>query len=134
VRDSAYSGELPDARHVYGRDYEGALRQAIWKNKAQEKYIRIRAWWSFNSAYRGDPIKDFNLPSEQEANLRRLLQLLDTNDPDTSITRAEILRELGQFDECLNELDQAFDDAYSRVVDSIKRLAKGRTRQVGTIG
>ena len=131
-RDSARRS-LPIAEQVYGSHYEDALRQALWKNKEQEKYIRIRAWWSFNNAYRGHPIEGFSLPPEQKANLRGLLHLLDTNDPDTSIMRAEILRELGEFDECLRVLDQAFNDRYLQVVDIIRRLAKSGNRQVAAI-
>ena len=138
VRDSEFFRDpakrsLPNAKRVYARNYENTLRQALWKNKAQEKYIRIRAWWSFNSSYRSHPTKDFTLPFEQEANLRSLLQLLDTNDPYTSIIKAEILRELGEFNESLAVIDQTFDDRYLQVVDVIKRLAKSGNRQVGTI-
>ena len=33
-------------------DYEGAMRRGFWKTKSQEKYIRIRAWWSSNHIHR----------------------------------------------------------------------------------
>ena len=138
MRDSQYFRDaerrsLPDAKQVHGRDNDDLLHQAFWKSEAQEKYIRIRAWWSFNSAYRGHATEEFNLSPEQEANLLRLLQLLSTNDPDESITRAEVLRELGQFDNCLKQLDQPFEERYLAAVDTIKRLAMCKKRMVGTI-
>ena len=73
----------------------------IMRNLPVGKYIRIRAWWSFNDAYRRRAAEDFRVPPDQETNLRRLLQLLDTNHPEKSIMKAEILRELGEFDPCL---------------------------------
>jgi hypothetical protein len=97
---------LPDAETVRGRAYEDALRQAIWTNEGQEKYVRIRAWWSFNNPYRGQADDQSSLPTEQEENLLSLLKLLSANHWDDRITTAEIFRELGQFDECLEELNQ----------------------------
>jgi hypothetical protein len=61
------------------------------------------------------------------------LELLVTNDPDTSMMKAEIPRELGQFGECLGELCQAFDDAHLRVVEAIKGLAESGKRRVERI-
>jgi hypothetical protein len=124
---------LPEAKPVYGPLYEDALHQAPWKTSAQEKYLRIRAWWSFNSAYRGKVTKKFIISPEQETNLLRLLQLLDANNPDESIMKAEIFRELGHFDECLKQLDQPVDDKYRMIVDTIKKLATCKKRQVVTI-
>ena len=106
VYDEAGRGALPDAREVRGSDYEEALSRAPWKSVVQEQYVRIRAWWSFNDAYRGQVDDQSNLPPRQEENLLRLLELLSANRWDDRITKAEILRELGRFDECLEELNQ----------------------------
>ncbi len=110
--------------------YEDVLRKKIWKNIAQEKYIRIRAWWAFNNTYRDDKTKSFDISAEQKENFLRLLILLDDNDIDTSIKKAEILRQLGRFDECLKELDSIPDDTAPRIAGAIKRLAICKKRQV----
>jgi hypothetical protein len=47
--------------------------------------------------------------------------------------KAEIFRELGHFDECLKQLDQPVDDKYRMIVDTIKKLATCKKRQVVTI-
>ena len=94
---------------------------------------RIRAWFSFNYSDRDCTSEKFNLPPEQEANLRRLLQVLDTNEPTETIMKAEILRELGQFDQCLKQLNQSFDDMYMPAVSAIKKLATRKTRRAKTI-
>ena len=135
MRDSEYfqnseRRSLSEAKQVCSRDYEDLLRQKQWNNQTQEKYIRIRACWAFNAVYRFQPEEEFNMLAEQEENLRRLLQLLDTNKQDSLVMKAEILRELGQFDECLEAADQVCDGRYSEVVDTIRNLAKSGTRQV----
>jgi hypothetical protein len=126
-------GSLPPAERVRGSQYEDLLRQAIWKTEAQEKYVRVRAWWSFNSPYRGQITDEFKMPPEQKQNLLRLLQLLDTNAPSDSIMKGEILRELGRFDECLKHLEQPFEDRYLPAVDTIRKLANCENRQVAPI-
>ena len=130
ISDSEYfNGDehrsLPLVDEVRRDRYQEALRQAPWNDQDQEKYVRIRAWWSFNIAYR-DPRfmtspwpgeqeearqreelrrKD-GLPPEQEDNLRRLSVLLDADNLEEQILNAEILRELGEFEVCLKRLDQ----------------------------
>lgn len=89
--------------------YEDALQQELWKTEAQEKLIRIRAWWSFNNDYREQATEEFNLSPEQESNLFKILPLLDQNDLVESVMKAEVLRELGQFEECLKQLDPLID-------------------------
>jgi hypothetical protein len=124
---------LPNAEKLDGRDYDILVLLSFWKSEAQEKHIRIRAWWSFNDAYRFGQPEKFSMSPEQEANLIRLLELLDTNDPGESITRAEILRGLGQFDSCLQELNRPIEERYVMAVDTIKDLAIRKERKVGTI-
>lgn len=49
------------------------------------------------------------------------------------ITKAEVFRELGQFDECLKLLNQPFSDMYLPTVATIKNLADSGKRMVGQI-
>jgi hypothetical protein len=125
--------ELGSPQPFFTDHYEDALHQELWKTEAQEKYIRIRAWWSFNNTYREKTTTEINLTPEQEANLLKLLQLLNKDNPETSIMKAEVFRELGQFDECLKQLDQPFDIRYLSAVNAIKKLANCKKRHVGTI-
>ena len=125
--------ELGSPQPFFTAHYEDALRQELWETEAQEKYIRIRAWWSFNNGYREQTTEKFNLSSEQEANLLKLLQLLNKDNPETSIMKAEVFRELGQFDECIKQLNQPFDIKYLPAVNTIKKLANCKKRYVGMI-
>ena len=125
---------FPNSGWVQGHHYEDMVRQSFWRNPEEEKYIRKRAWWLHNSAYRDDSTQEFRLTTEQEENMRRLVQLLDTDDPDESLMKAEILRELGQFDECLKLLANPFDERLLQTVNVIKDLAHNRKRKVELLG
>lgn len=63
-------------------------------------------------------------------NLKALSALLDETEPNQRIIKAEIARELGDFDECLLLLSNMVDKSYEFVVDSIKKLAEGKVRAV----
>jgi len=138
VRDRDYcldsdKQSFPRAEWVEGRHYEDMVRQSFWRTGDEEKYIRIRAWWSCNSPYRDDSTQEFRLSAEQEENLRRLLRLLDADDPHGSLMKAEIFRELGQFEECLKQLAQPFGERYLLAVNTISKLANEKQRKVGLI-
>ena len=139
IRDSEYfmdaeKKSLPGAGWVQGHHYEDMVRQSFWRTPDVEKYIRIRAWWSSNSPYRENPTQEFRLSTEQEDNLRRLLELLDADDPHESLMKAEILRELGEFKECLKLLAKPFEEMFLPTVDAIKALAHDRKRKVELLG
>jgi hypothetical protein len=139
IRDRDYfldseKKSLAGAGWIQGHHFEDMVRQSFWRNPEEEKYIRIRAWWSSNSPNRDGPSQEFRLSTEQEENLRRLLELLDADDPNESLMKAEIFRELGQFDECLKLLANPFDERFLQTVDAIKDLAHDRKRKVELLG
>ncbi len=136
---------MPDALGMGLLIYEDAIKARIWRTEEQERYIRIRLWWLYNSDYykvrhrpwwllireRGEQHnEEFVLSSEQEENLRRLLTLTDSPDPDMLIMRAEIFRELGEFGKCVEVLNKITDDRLQVAVDVIMRLARSGERRV----
>jgi hypothetical protein len=136
IKYAANSSErsFPNSGWVQGHQFEDMVRQSFWRNSEEEKYIRIRAWWSHNSVYRDDPTLEVRLSAEQENNLRLLLQLLDADDPNETLTKAEILRELGEFDECLELLAEPINERCARAIDVIKELARDKKRKVELLG
>ncbi len=102
--------------------------QALPKEK--EFYLRMRCWWNANDAWRrlSDPKPAFS--PEQVKNLKSLSALLDESLPGQRILKAEIARELGQFDECLLLLSYQFDEGYDWAVGFIKKLAEEKVRAV----
>lgn len=146
---------LPTQNLLGMKNFISLLHEEFWETKAQEKYIRIRAWWSYNDIYRGKAYNeffqipnidfmsgmqrkdmtedDFKLSFEGKDNLLKLLPLLDTSNLKEIITKSEVFRELGQFDECIKLLDQPFNDRFLPIVNTIKNLAIGKKQMVGQI-
>ena len=73
-------------------------------SKEKERYLRIRAWWKSNDKRRGSQ-GNLSLSDDEKDNLNRLFKLLSSGEHD--LTKAEIKRELGEFDAAKKILDQS---------------------------
>jgi hypothetical protein len=87
---------------------------AVKNNKEKEKIVRQRIWWTFNDRIREH--KNYFIREEEEnlwkQNCQRLIELFDTTDESQKIMTAELHRNLGEFDVCMeiiNTLDKNFD-------------------------
>jgi hypothetical protein len=98
--------------------------------RKQEKYLRFRAWWAANDAWRSVPNPNPVFSKKQVENLKALSALLDESDQDQRIFKAEIARELGNFDECLLLLSYQFEKGYDWAVGFIRKLAEEKVRAV----
>jgi hypothetical protein len=91
------------------------LEMDIVKNdKEKEKIVRQRIWWTFNDRLRNN--KEIFVQENDEVlweqNCRRLVELFDTTDVNQKIMTAELHRNLGEFESCMeliNSLDSNFD-------------------------
>jgi hypothetical protein len=92
--------------------------------KDKEIYLRMRAWWAANDAWRRLPDPKPAFSKEQVKNLEALSALFDESLPGHRILKAEIARELGNFAECLLILSYQFEEGYEYVVGFIKKLAE----------
>lgn len=94
-------------------DYYLALEK-IKLNKKNEIFIRIRIWWEFNNKLR-DGDKTFDLQEERhwEKNCERLLELLKPTNINMQITIAELYRNLGAFEKCMELIQAINDDDYA---------------------
>jgi hypothetical protein len=102
----------------------------------KEIYVRTRAWWSANDRKRDRDPNDSSeeeFSTEQKTNLLRLRDLLDDVNASDRLMKAEIARELGQFDEALALLDFSFSKGMSVYVTTIKKLAEDKIKQVRAI-
>jgi hypothetical protein len=102
-------------------------------SKDKEIYLRMRAWWSANNAWRWVPNATPAFSEAQVKNLQALSALLDESEPGQRILKAEIAREMGNFEECLRLLSYQFEDGYEAPVGFIKRLADVKVRGVQTL-
>ena len=99
----------------------------------KEIYLRITAWRSANDVWRRIPNATPAFSKNQEQNLKALSDMLDEKEPNQRILKAEIARELGNFDECLGLLSHPFDERYGYAVGFIKKLAEEKVRVVRSI-
>ena len=99
----------------------------------KEMFLRVAAWRSANDAWRRNPNATPAFSKDQEQNLKALSEMLDETEPNQRILKAEIARELGEFDECLGLLSHPFDERYGHAVGFIKKLAEDKVRVVRSI-
>ena len=96
----------------------------------KELYVRVSAWRSANDAWRRVPNATPAFSKDQVQNLKSLSDMLDEKEPNQRILKAEIARELGNFDECLGLLSYQFDEGFAHAVGFIKKLAEEKVRVV----
>ena len=109
----------PDLNDFYSTLASGNL------NKQKEHYIRLRVWWAENDKRRD--AKTMEAFSENEKNnLQLLTQFLDDSDDNNRLMRAEIKRELGEFEAAESILSEPFDEALSKAVTIIRDLVQER--------
>ena len=96
----------------------------------KEMFLRVAAWRSANDAWRRNPNATPAFSKDQEQNLKALSDMLDEKEPNQRILKAEIARELGEYDKCLRLLSQDFDERYGYAVGFIKKLAEEKVRAV----
>jgi hypothetical protein len=115
VASEAYSdARWPEARVVTELD-AAAILQAIATGRAdtprKERYLRMHAWWRDGDRRREGVAKELDRTEpdgEMRENMRRLHLLLDEEQPDDRLMKAELARQLGRFDEALHLMAYEF--------------------------
>jgi tetratricopeptide (TPR) repeat protein len=116
-------------------DFYKAIDEGLPENKQEEKNLRLTAWWQSNDRCRNgfsfiEIKKDFPAPEEREKNMEKLLELLDRTNPNDQIMAAEILRQLGRFDEALEVLKKLDRDDYGEVLVQLEDFCDGNQTSV----
>lgn len=89
----------------------------------KELYVRLRAWWAGNDARRANET-EMQISALEASNLTALAQLLDESDPNDLVMKAEIMRELGRFDDARVLLASSDNSHMSQAVPTIKNLVE----------
>jgi hypothetical protein len=110
----------PFIENLETNDYLKAISKAEL-SKDQEVYLRTVYWRLMNDPRRRSQ-SPIALSREEQLNLRNLLTLVDEMDESSRLIRAEIYRELGEFEECAKALDYDFSDDYISVAVTIYML------------
>lgn len=99
-------------------DYLALLEKGS-ETTEKERYIRLRAWWTGNDVRRN---KEFGITALEVSNLTAFAEMLDESNASDLIMKAEVMRELGRFDDAKALLAQIVDDSFLQVVAIIKNL------------
>ncbi len=128
---SRTADEFKDARPASTpdlHDYIGCLTAGV-SDKQKEKYLRLRAWWASNDIRR-DSDRATPLTEIETANLRAFLSLLDEKSDNDRIMKAEVLRELGLFEDAESLLATQFEEGLMQAVGIIRSLNQQRSTAV----
>ena len=99
-------------------------------NKNREGYIRVKLMHFFN-----DENRDIELPISEPSNIqlenyKRLLEIATKDDANDTMLRAEIYREMGEFEKCLELLEKVKDEHFMTNVRALKDLCKNKDSRV----
>lgn len=103
-------------------DYVGYLAESEL-NADKEFYARVRLWWLFNDGRRYAS-RRLPLTAREIENLTALLDLMNDDATSEPLGKAEILRELGRFDEALALLTSIPESERSKAVLFLVNLAR----------
>jgi hypothetical protein len=102
--DWAADPSLPELQHPSEDDYLQALEAGLYASREEKLDLRLRAWRSGNDASRVEGARAQIRSAEAQANLEALYELL-CEDPLEALTKAEVARQLGRFEESLELLN-----------------------------
>ncbi|NTW25764.1 MAG: hypothetical protein HGA37_13795 [Lentimicrobium sp.] len=123
--ESEETDSYPEITTLDKEELIAALGSNAYKGiKEDEIYLRIRLWWAMNPRpFHANETKALTVDAAYRENALALLNLLDDQEEDELITKAELNRNLGQFDECLRYISKVKDKYNEKRVKQIKAAA-----------
>jgi hypothetical protein len=79
-------------------EYYQALESNLAKDHQQERNLRMLAWWCRNNDHRVRPVGSVIVSGACRRNLEALARLLNEDEENDRLLKAEVLRELGEFE------------------------------------
>jgi hypothetical protein len=112
----------PEVEEPAEEEYYRALEKGLAKDRRQEGSVRVLAWWRRNDAFRSRPEPVTAAPEGWRRNLEALARLLDEGDENDLLMKAEVLRELGQFQPAKELLSRVGSSEYRGVARQLRDL------------
>ncbi|GBD35943.1 hypothetical protein HRbin36_01059 [bacterium HR36] len=118
-------------QHLTIDEYIEALDTGVGSDMQKERYLRVHFWWAVNDLVRGNANAQIPVRYIQKLreNLAKLSVLLDENDPNERIMKAEIARETGDFTRAIQLLEDVPAE-FKWVADSLMELSKKKNSLV----
>jgi hypothetical protein len=119
-------------------EYLSGLDDLIRAKPTEELTVRLLAWWSGNDRYRLDesesvaepaPADSPQLAAMRRANIDGLLKILpetDADDPSKPLMRAEVFRQIGEFDRALELLARPYPEDFAEALKRLSALCKDK--------
>jgi len=121
-----------EAEFLEIEDYYNATINGIAENKEEELIVRQQIWWSYNDKIRKDQ-EIFNDEIDElrwSENVQKLKTLLDQSDINQRIMIAEINRNLGDFETCINLIQSIDNDELNWLKEMFLNECKRKNRWV----
>lgn len=111
-------------------EYLAALDRLISSTPGEELNIRLLAWWRGNDSHRGllptPAVDNPEVANRRRDNMRALLPLLTTAESADLIMRAEVLRQLGEFELATEALTRHFPGVFDTAISRLLYLCAQR--------
>jgi hypothetical protein len=126
-------------------EYLNGLDDLIRAKPADELTVRLLAWWRGNDRYRVDETESVPEPAPADlpqlaamrrANIDGLLKILpdvDADDPSRPLMRAEVFRQIGEFDRALELLAHPYPQEFADAVMRLSALCKDKDTALRTL-
>lgn len=109
-------------------EYYEAVRKGLAADLQQEWTLRILSWWRRNDTFPDAPQREADSigigSGEWRKNLEALVGLLDEADENDRLMKAEVLRELGEFESAQQVLGRVTSAEYTSVVRQLRLLCE----------
>jgi hypothetical protein len=131
VGEHTGADQIEEGQEPTEAEYLAALEKGMAKAPEQEKMLRLLAWWRGNDAVRWEE-KQAELqaaPEDRTNSMVRLCGLLHASDLKEGILKAELLRQLGRFDEAAI-LAEALEGEMPIVAQELRALCRVGDRSV----
>ena len=101
-------------------------------SREKERYLRLQLWWADNGLRRTSAT-EVPISVREASNMKALAEMLDEKNADDLVMKAEVMRELGCYDDAKVLLEKSVDNSMRDVVEFLKVLCERGDRYVREI-
>lgn len=121
----------PRIRRLSREELLDAIEKESSDNSDKIFALRFDVWWAANDLIRKNIKQELSI--EDQENMKKLAALLDNNNPEHQVVKAEIFRELGDFDAAYKLLSSVADEDYIPAANRIWNLCNKNQKLVAVV-